>query len=171
MRPAATSSYAAHHGGVRETLGEQHRVGLTRVGVRLAQRGELLEAGAARLVGEHAHTRAHGDLADRRPVGGNRGGDDDVDTVECGIEIGDDARVFVLRREPWPDAIFRRRDGGELRARFEQTRDELDHVQVVGADDGELRHVRRGGACSARARCRAGSSASSSSSNDFNSVA
>ena len=158
MRPVLDEVVRAHHGRVRESLGEQHEVLLARLRVRGAQRGELLGARRARLVGEHVLAGVHRGDADLGAVAGNRRGHHHVDVGERVVDRVDDARGFVLRRQPGTDAIFGRHDRDELRARVAQARRELDHVQVVGADDCELhgyRPIRRAGACSARARCRA----------------
>jgi hypothetical protein len=148
----------AHHGRVRESLGEQHEVLLARLRVRGAQRRELLGARRAGLVGEHVLAGVHGGDADFGAVAGDRGGDHDVDVRERVVDRGDGTRRLVLRRQPRTDPILGRHDRDQVRASVAQTRRELHDVQMVGADDSKLhgyQPIRPGGACSARARCRA----------------
>ena len=140
------------------------RVGLTRVGVRLAAARRAARSSSQ--PGLSASTRSPARIA-ISPIVARSAGIAAVTTTSTPSSAA--SRSGTVRAPSCCDAShgpMRSSVGAiadELGAGLDQARDELDHVQVVGADDGELHvHASPSGAERVQldARCRAGSSAS-----------
>ncbi len=122
-----------------EMLGVADRVDPAGLGLHPPHLGQLLQRGHARLVGEIVLAGLHHGDAERRPVGRDAGGGDQLDrrVVQDGARVGDALRLGVAGLERAGEVVLRRVEGDELAPGAEQRVDLPEDVVVIDADGGE----------------------------------
>ena len=139
MRAGLDEFARLHRGALLEVLAEADRVDAPRLGLHLADLGELLQRGHAGLVGHEVLAVAHGLHAQRRAFVEDRGADDELDglVLQEAALVVDTRRAWEALRKLRRKVILGRIEAREFSPSVQHALRLAVDVIVVDADDGE----------------------------------